>query len=110
MGRMTPTLENVVGVQMSEHLEQPGDPTCPARLVAPTGPRSITSVEVLVEKDSVLPVRVILESLGSAIGWPASVFVAEEHTCSPTMDLVHNPACTHEWTIRFGFAILVPVK
>ena len=73
----SPTLASVkqlFRIQESEELDQPGDHSCPACLVARAKPGSIVAVEVFVEEDVVAPVGVSLELLRAAIdGSPASL-------------------------------------
>ncbi len=51
--------------QHSEHLDQPGNQTGPAGLMARPEPGAVVPVEVFIEKNIITPVRVRLEFIGS---------------------------------------------
>ena len=55
-------LEQRLGIEPSEQVEEQGNQPGPARLMAGAEPRAVVAVEVLVEQDQIAPVRVFLES------------------------------------------------
>src|SRR5262249_54761878 len=77
------SLEYLSRVEDTHHLDQPGHQSCPAGLV--TGPEAsaVVSVEVFVETNVVLPMRVVLELLGATVHWPPSRGVASENFDEP---------------------------
>ncbi len=68
-------------------LEEFGDEPRPARLVAGADAGAVVAMEVLVEEDEVLPVRILLEGLEAPVHWTPAVGAAEEDRRQPARQL-----------------------
>ena len=76
--------------QPAEEVDEPGDGTGPAGLVARAEPGAVVAVEVLVEEDQVTPVRILLERRASAVDRPSPVGVREEDADEAARDLLRH--------------------
>src|SRR5215471_13158140 len=79
--------QHVFGLEASEEIKYTGNESGPAGLVARSETCAVVSVEVLIEEDVVLPVRIVLELPGSSVDGAFSVGVTQEHAGIPTTDL-----------------------
>jgi len=71
-------LEKLGSIDLAEQLDQLGNDTCPASLVARPQASAVISVKVLVEQDVILPVRIGLEFLRSSVHRPPAGFILQE--------------------------------
>src|SRR5689334_12584328 len=84
----------------------------PTGLVAGTDPRSVVTVEILVEKEMVPPIRVFLELFGSTENGPATVRAPEKDAHETMRKLRGHFAERHHVTRTrraFHFEIVVQV-
>src|SRR3954453_514415 len=70
--------KDLLSVESAEELDQLRDDASPACLVARPKARSVISVEVLVEPDVILPMRIGLEFLRASVYRPAAGLIAGE--------------------------------
>src|SRR5262249_38309595 len=75
------------GIEEAEEMDQPGDETSPARLMAGAQAGAVVAVEVLVEQDQVAPMRIGLEFSGASVDGASALLVAKEQTREPLGDL-----------------------
>src|SRR5215472_3050313 len=80
-------LEELIGIDACEELDQFCNDAGPAGLVAGSQPRPVIPVEVLVEQNVVLPVRIGLEFLGSSVHWTAPRLVSQKNPGQPVGNL-----------------------
>ena len=80
-GTCFPGIQKLLRVETAEKLDQLCDHTGPTGLM--TGPefRAVIAVEVLVEKDVILPIGIGLEFLYAAVHRPPSGFIPQEDPC-----------------------------
>src|SRR5215831_982565 len=78
---------DVRGVEEAEELDQRGDETRPARLMAGAQAGAVVAEEVLVEQDQVAPVGIGLELSGASVHGPSALLVTQEQTREPLGDL-----------------------
>ena len=62
--------KKLTGIQTTEEIDQFGDQAGPTRLVTRPQACAVVSVEVFVEQDAILPIRIGLKFLRSSINWP----------------------------------------
>src|SRR5262249_17058223 len=72
---------------LGESLNEEGNDTGPAGLMAGPNPCTGVSVEILVEQDVVAPVLIVPPAM-IAVGRPASLLVADEQARQPSRDLL----------------------
>ena len=77
------SVEKVGRIQTTEELDQFGNKTGPAGLVARPQPSAVVSVEVLVEQDVILPLRTGLELLRASIHRRPARLIAQEASSQP---------------------------
>src|SRR5215469_15865106 len=77
-GRCLAYLERILRIEASEELDEFRHAAAPPRLVTRTEPRAVVTVEVFVEENMVLPMRVGLEFLRSAVDRSAAMLVLQE--------------------------------
>ena len=76
-------LQQGLGVDTTEDVQEGSDQAGPARLVAGPEPRAVVAVEVLVEQDQIAPVRIVLELGRPAVDRPPSIGIAQERARQP---------------------------
>src|SRR5215203_962429 len=87
--RDLPAFELVVlRFETAEQIEEHRGQTCPPGLMAGAQPRSVVTLEELIEEDQVAPVRILLELGGATVDRPASVRAAQERARQPARDLL----------------------
>src|SRR5271166_6599640 len=95
---LLPGLQELLGVERAENLDQLGDDAGPAGLMAGAKARSGVAVEVLVEENMISPVRIGLELIRVGEGGTAAILVAKEDPRQAIRQLfahleeVHHPA------------------
>src|SRR5690349_20032735 len=67
-------LEELRGIQQAVQLDEFGHEPRPSGLMAGAEPGAVVAVEVLVEQNVVVPVRIGLELLGAAVDRPPAAF------------------------------------
>src|SRR5712692_2451203 len=77
------SFEKLGRIQTTEELDQFGNKTGPAGLLARPQPSATVSVEVLVEQDVILPLRIGLEFFRTSVHRPAARLVAQENSSQP---------------------------
>ena len=93
-------------VETAEELDQFRDETGPAGLVAGPKAGAVVSVEVLVEQNVILPVRIGLEFLRASVNRPPARLIAQEDPGQPIgnfpgyLEQIHH-ACPSRWDTRF---------
>ncbi|MBP1730764.1 MAG: hypothetical protein H6Q55_1193, partial [Deltaproteobacteria bacterium] len=85
--RSTAPFKYAPAVGVAEYLDQSCHHARPTRLVARSQSGSVVSMEVLVEKKMVTPVRVMLELFCPSEDGPATICVAKENSCQAICDL-----------------------
>src|SRR4051812_10087259 len=83
-----PDLDGAVWQQQVLLLDHASDHTGPARLVARADAGAIVAVEILVEEDQILPVRVFLKLRRAAVDRAAAVVAPHEDTDQAARDLM----------------------
>ena len=81
-------LQDTLGIQQAEELDELGHDPGPAGLVAGAQPGAVVAVEVLVEQDVVAPVGIGLELLRAAVDGSPAVLVTQEDPGEPVGDLL----------------------
>jgi hypothetical protein len=71
-------VEHLSSVDFSKKFDQFRDNASPASLVARSQARAVISVEVLVEQDVILPMRIGLKFLCRAVHWSPARLIAQE--------------------------------
>src|SRR5215831_3052005 len=77
----------LLGTQACEKIERSRYDSSPTGLMACTQSSPVVAMEVFIEEDVILPVRVLLEFPRSAVDWASAVFVAQENGCQSSRDL-----------------------
>src|SRR5580765_1299576 len=90
-------VEGVGRCDARKHIERARYDSGPAGLVAGSQPGAIVPVEVFVEQNVVLPVRIVLELLSSAVYRPSAVGIAEENARQPASKLFSHLEQRHEF-------------
>ena len=76
-------LKEACRIQMPEQMYKRGGQPGPAGLVTSADARSIVAMEVLVEQNTIAPVRIFLKLLCAPENRPAARFIAEENAGEP---------------------------
>src|SRR5271157_6229244 len=76
-------IQEGLGIQLAEDLDQAGDDTGPSRLVARTEAGAVVAMEVFVEQQMVAPMGIVLEFVGSPVHRTAAGFVAQKDSGQP---------------------------
>lgn len=77
------SFEQIVGVQAPEKVQDWGDQSGPAGLVACPEPSPVVTLEILVKHYQVAPVRVFLEFQRPALDRPPYIRIAQENARQP---------------------------
>src|SRR4029077_19048361 len=71
-------LEKGLGIELAKNVDQAGDDPGPTRLMAGTHPGAVVTMEVLIEQQIVLPIRIALELLGASKDRPSSALITQK--------------------------------
>src|SRR5262245_44755 len=98
------SLEKLRPVQVAEEFDQLRDDTRPARLVAGAKARAIVTVEIFVEQDVILPLRIGLKFLCTAVHRPPARPIAQKDPGEPMGDVPGHLEQGHDlartgWTL-----------
>src|SRR4051812_25210016 len=80
--------EQVIRPEEAEHLNDPRHESGPPGLVARAEPGAVVTVEVLVEKEEILPVGIGLEPVRPSVHRATTLFVGNEDRHQPPSDLL----------------------
>ena len=81
-------LEEGLGIDAAEQVEEDSDETRPPGLVAGPKSRAIVAVEVLVKEDEIAPVRIVLEFFRSSVDRASPLGIPQEDAGETTRDLL----------------------
>src|SRR5215469_7217292 len=95
-GRRLACLESILRIEPSEELDEFRHTAAPSRLVTRTEPRAVVTVEVFVEENMVLPMRVGLEFLRSAVDRSPAMLVLQEDSRNAVGDLLGHLEQVHQ--------------
>src|SRR4029079_14922197 len=73
-------VENCFAIAPRKEVHGDGDGTGPPGLMAGTEPRTIVTVEILIEQDQIAPVRILLKFLCASIYRTKTVLIAKERS------------------------------
>jgi len=79
-------IQEFFSLKAPRYLDQLRDHTSPSGLEASAKARTVIRVEVLMEKDLILPLRIGLKFLHTPVNWPATGFVSQEDACQAIGD------------------------
>ena len=105
-GTCFPGIQKLLCVETAEKLDQLCDHTGPTGLMTGPEARAVIAVEVLVEKDVILPMGIGLEFLHAAVHRPPAGFIPQEDPL-PDDWLFHgrprtdSSICPSRWDTRF---------
>jgi hypothetical protein len=71
-------IQEFFSLKAPRYLDQLRDHTSPSGLEASAKARTVIRVEVLMEKDLILPLRIGLKFLHTPVNWPTTGFVSQE--------------------------------
>ncbi len=91
--------QKLMRVESTEELDQLCDHAGPTGLVACPEARAIIAVEVFVEEDVVLPMRIRLEFFGSAIDWPPARLIAQKDVHQTIGDILSYLVEVHQFCL-----------
>src|SRR5579864_3004230 len=88
----------MLSIKTAKKLDQLCHNACPSGLVTRPESSPIVAVEILIEEDVVLPLRIGLEFIGGAVDRSSSGLVAEEDFGQPVSNLSRNLKQIHQIT------------
>jgi hypothetical protein len=84
------------------------DDACPASLMARADSASVISVEVLIEKDQLLPIRIVLKLLRSSVNRAPTVLITCKDGAQSSGELLCNlPECQEAPRSRWALDLVV---
>src|ERR1700747_1364826 len=95
-------VQRFMGAHAGKQIETAGDHPRPSGLMAGAEARAIVAVEVFVEQDVVIPVRVFLKRLRSAVNRAQSAGITEENARKPASNFLCDFEQGHEFSRTGG--------
>src|SRR6516164_800221 len=72
-------VEELLSIDAPKDVNQFGNQTSPAGLVASAKPGAVVSMEILVEQNVIFPLRITLELLGTSVDWTPPAGVSQKN-------------------------------
>ena len=85
-GRALPVRQQGFRIEFAKNFDQQGDDAGSTRLVAGADAGTVVAVEILVEEDVILPIRIFLELFGSSVNRAPAVPIPQENTGESSSD------------------------
>src|SRR6476660_5689738 len=83
-------LQQGFSVETTEEIQEGGDQSGPARLVAGAEPRAVVTVTILVKQDQIAPVRIFLKLGRPAVARPVPLGIAQKSAREPADKLLRH--------------------
>jgi hypothetical protein len=91
-------IQEFFSLKAPRYLDQLRDHTSPSGLEASAKARTVIRVEILMEKDVILPLRIGLKFLHTPVNWPATGFASQEDTCQTIGDFASYLEQVHQFS------------